>query len=152
REIHQIAVGVDGSVYALALSEANSTPKPAAISTTATENLTAPTEPTTAVTPEPPPKSRYDLTAAKTVIYRITPDGGNDIIWNSPSVVGFSIAANPNGDGLMLGTSDKGRIYSITDDGRETLLLQSNEGQISTVQTRGNQMFATSSNQGKLYR
>jgi len=152
REIHQIAVGNNGSIYALALSETTSTPKPATTSTPVAENLTAPTEPIASVMPEPPPKSRYDLTTAKTVIYRITPDGGNYIIWNSPSVVGFSIAANPNGDGVMLGTSDKGRIYSITNDGRETLLLQSNEGQISTVQTRGNQMLATSSNQGKLYR
>jgi hypothetical protein len=153
REIHQIAVGVDGSIYALALSEATSTPKPIAPAVVATtENLTASTEPIASVTPKPPPKSRYDLTTAKTVIYRITPDGGNDIIWNSPNIVGFSISVNPNGDGVLLGTSDKGRIYSITNNGRETLLLQSNEGQISTIQTRGNQMFATSSNQGKLYR
>ena len=152
REIHQIAVGVDGSIYALALSEATSTPKTTVPATTAAENLTAATEPVVSATPEAPPKSRYDLTTAKTVIYRITPDGGNDVIWNSPNVTGFSIAANANGDGVTLGTSDKGRIYSITNDGRETLLLQSNEGQISTIQTRGNQMLATSSNQGKLYR
>ncbi|CAA9427636.1 MAG: hypothetical protein AVDCRST_MAG74-3456 [uncultured Pyrinomonadaceae bacterium] len=153
REIHQIAVGSNDEIYALALSETTSTPKSAAALTaaTTTENLTVPVEPIASVTPEPLPKSRYDLTAAKTVIYRITP-GGSDIIWNSPTVVGFSIRANPNGDGVILGTSDKGRIFSITDDGRETLLLQSNEGQISTIQTRGNQMFATSSNQGKLYR
>ena len=154
REIHQIAVGRSGQIYALALSETTSTPKPAAaLTATATvENLTAAVEPIASVTPEPPPKSRYDLTTAKTVIYRITPDGGSDIIWNSPNVVGFSIQANPNGDGVLLGTSDKGRIYSITDDGRETLLLQSNEGQISTIQTGGSEVFATSSNQGKLYR
>ncbi len=154
REIHQIAVGSNGQIYALALSETTSIPKPAAALTAITTiiNPTAPIEPIASVTPEPPPKSRYDLAAAKTVIYRIAPDGGNDIIWNSPNVVGFSIHANPNGDGVMLGTSDKGRIFSIADDGRQTLLLQSNEGQISTIQTRGNQMFATSSNQGKLYR
>jgi len=151
REVHQVAVGNDGSVYALALSETTATPKPATAPTT-TEILIAPTEPSLSVLPEPPPKSRYDLTTAKTVIYRIAPDGGSDIIWNSPNVVGFSIAANPNGSGVMLGTADKGRIYSIANDGRETLLLQSNEGQISTFQTRGNQVFATSSNQGKLYR
>ena len=153
REIHQVAVAADGSVYALALSETVSAAKPATVLTTvpATETLTAPTE-TTALVPPEPLKSRYDLTGSKSVIYRIAPDGGSEIIWNSPSVTGFSLAANPNGNGVMLGTSDKGRIYSITNDGRETLLLQSNEGQISTFQTRGNQIYATSSNQGKLYR
>ena len=151
REVHQIVVGNDNSVYALALSESAAALKPPAAAPTPTESLTATTEPIVPVAPEPPPKSRYDLTTAKTVIYRITPDG-SDIIWNSPNVTGFSIAANPNGNGVILGTSDKGRIFSITNDGRETLLLQSNEGQISTFQTRGNQIYATSSNQGKLYR
>ncbi len=152
REIHQIVVGSDNLIYALGLSETTATPKPAAVPAAATENLIAPTDPNAAPQPEPPPKSRYDLTAAKTVIYRISADGGSDIIWNSPTVTGFSIALNPNGDGVLLGTSDKGRIYSITDDSRETLLLQSNEGQISTLLARGTEVFAGSSNQGKLYR
>ncbi len=148
REIHQISVGSDGSVYALAVSDSASAAKPA-VSTT-TESSTAPAE-TPAVQPEPPPKSRYDLSTAKSAIYRILPDGGSDIIWNSATVTAFSIQANPNGNGVLIGTSDKGRIYSVTNAGQETLLLQSNEGQISTVQMRGNQMLATSSNQGKLY-
>ncbi len=146
REIHQIVVGSDNSIYALALSESAAAPKTPP--TAPTENLNPSTDSTT-VTPELAPKSRYDLTAAKTVIYRITGDGASEIIWNSSNVVGFSIAADSNG--VLLGTSDKGRIYSITNDGQETLLLQSNESQISTLQTRGNQVYATSSNQGKLY-
>lgn len=148
REIHSLAIGKDGSIYVLALSEAVSTPKN---SVSTTEPTSSPTDPAITVSPEPTRKSRYDLTAAKSVVYRIFPDGGNEIIWNSPNVTAFSMTANPKGNGVILGTSDKGRIYSISDDGQETLLLQSNEGQISTFQTRGNQLFATSSNQGKLY-
>jgi sugar lactone lactonase YvrE len=149
REIHQIAVGNDNSIYALAVSESASAAKTA--STATTESSTASAE-TTAPQPEPPPKSRYDLSTAKSAVYRILPDGGSDVIWNSATVTAFSIAANPNGNGVFIGTSDKGRIYSVTNTGQETLLLQSNEGQISTFQMRGNQIFATSSNQGKLYR
>ena len=52
----------------------------------------------------------------------------------------------------MIGTSDKGRIYSVTDDGRDTLLLQSSEDQISSLVVRGREVFAASSNQGKLFR
>ncbi len=149
REIHQIAIGNDGSVYALAVSE-SAAAKPAA-STATTEGSTASAE-TTAALPEPPPKSRYDLSTAKSVVYRILPDGGSNIIWNSASVTAFSVTANQNGNGVLVGTSDKGRIYSVTNTGQEILLLQSNEGQISTIQMRGSQIFATSSNQGKLYR
>ncbi len=148
REIHSLTIGADGSVYALALDDSAAAPKTATISTpVSTPN---PSDSTIAALPDPAPKSRYDLTTAKSAVYRIAPDGSSEIVWNSPTVTAFSIAANPNG--VFVGTSDKGRIYSITGDGSETLLLQSNEGQISTMQTRGNQIFATSSNAGKLYR
>jgi len=150
REIHQIAIGNDGSVYALAVSDAASASKQTT-STAAQESSTDQAE-ATAVLTEPAPKSRYDLSTAKSAIYRILPDGGSDIIWNSASVTAFSVVANPNGNGVLIGTSDKGRIYSVTNSGQETLFLQSNEGQISTFQIRGNQVFVTSSNQGKLYR
>lgn len=146
REIHQITVGADGSIYALALSEAAS----AAKTPTTTEPVTTPTE-TTTVLPEPPPKSRYDLSTAKSVVYRILPDGGSSIIWNSSTVTAFSIYAHLTGNGVLVGTSDKGRIYSVENDGRERLVLQSDEGQISTIFTNGKSLFATSSNQGKLY-
>ena len=148
REIHSLALGADNSIYALALDDSAAAPKSAATSTTVSTPNTA--DAATANAPEPAPKSRYDLTTAKSAVYRISPDGGSEIVWNSPTVTAFSIAANDGG--VFVGTSDKGRIYSVTNDGRVTLLLQSNEGQISTMQTRGNQMFATSSNTGKLYR
>lgn len=152
REIHQIAVANDGSVYALALGDSASASKQAPAPGAPAENPNSSAEAGNFPQPEPQPKSRYDLSAAKAAVYRILPDGGSDIIWNSPNVTPFSIAANPNGNGVLLGTSEKGRIYSVTNDSQETLLLQSNEGQISTLLSRGNQVFASSSNQGKLYR
>ena len=64
------------------------------------------------------PKSRYDLSAAKSAVYRILPDGGNDVIWNSADVAAFSIYAHQTGNGVLVGTSDKGRIYSVTNHGQ----------------------------------
>ncbi len=145
REIHALAIGADNSIYALALSDA------AAVAKTPLSTEPPTTEPTPAATPEAPPKSRYDLTTAKAVVYRIYADGGSDVIWNSPTVTAFSIFPNPNGNGVFVGTSDKGRIYSVGNDGRETLALQSNEGQISTLLGVGKNILATSSNQGKLF-
>jgi sugar lactone lactonase YvrE len=145
REIHDLAVGPDGSVYALAVSESAAKPAETTTATTAaTADAPAATEQTS--------KSRYDLTNAKSAVYRILPDGGSDVIWNSPTVTAFSVHAQQTGNGVLIGTSDKGRIYNVTDDGRETLVLQSNEGQISTVFASGQNLFAASSNQGKLYR
>jgi hypothetical protein len=40
----------------------------------------------------------------------------------------------------------------VSDDGRDTLLLQSTEGQVSAMVARGSDVYAASSNQGKLFR
>jgi sugar lactone lactonase YvrE len=154
REIHEISVGTDGSIYVLALNDSVSITPTTTDTTTETKTkktVTAKTAKTTP-TPQTPPKSRYDLTGAKSVVYRILPDGGSDILWNSSEISAFSIYAHQTGNGVLIGTSDKGRVYSISNDGRETLVLQTDEGQISTLFTNGKQLFAASSNQGKLYR
>jgi hypothetical protein len=157
REIHEIAVGPDGSAYALALSDSASSgsggsgsgggsgpnPPPAAGPTPPQDDPNA---------PPLPPRSKNDLNNVKSAVFRILPDGGNETIWTSPSVTGFALYAHQTGNGVLIGTSEKGRIYNVTNDGRETLVLQSNEGQISTIRSAGNSLIATSSNQGKLFR
>lgn len=153
REIHELAVGSDGSVYVLALGESASvakTPEPTASPTP--ENKTVSTDPPNPMQPSPPQKSRYDLTGAKSAVYRILPDGASDILWSSGTVTGFSIYAHQTGRGVMLGTSDRGRIYSIRNDGNETLAMQTDANQISTIFSQGNNLYATSSNQGRLFR
>jgi sugar lactone lactonase YvrE len=152
REIHDLSIGADGSVYALALSDsASSTSSSTTVTaTTVTAPAAAATPAATDDAPVTPARSRNDLNNVKSAVFRILPDGGNEIVWSSTTVTGFAVKANR--DGVLLGTSDKGRVYSITNTGRETLLLQSNEGQISTLATRSDTVFATSSNQGKLYR
>lgn len=148
REIHELAAGPEGSVYALALSEsvgvkpAEAAPpvehKPIILDKVAAAETAA--------------KSRYDLKEAKSAVYRIYADGGTDLLWASSSVVGFSLYAHQTGNGVMIGTSDKGRIYSIGNDGRETLVLQTDASQISTIRGAGNSLIATSSNQGSMFR
>ncbi len=154
REIHEITVGPDGSVYVLALGESASVVTPASGPSPAStpEAKTVSTEKPNPTAPPTPEKSRYDLTGAKSVVYRILPDGGSDIIWASTSVTGFSIYAHQTGAGVLLGTSDKGRVYNITNSGRETLVLQSDTNQISTIRSRGADLYATSSNQGRLFK
>lgn len=163
REIHRLSVAPDGSIYALALSEtasasssgntsggAGNVVSPAG-ATVSSVSMTISDDPNSQAQNPTPARSRNDLTNAKSSVFRILPDGGYDTIWSSATVTGFSLVANPAG-GAFIGTSDKGRIYSLTNDGREILLLQSNEGQISNLELSGNAFLATSSNQGKLYR
>ncbi len=150
REIHELSVANDGSVYVLALSESASTAEKKE-DDKKTENKTVSVEKKTAVATPKETKSRYDLTTAKSAVYRILPDGGNDIIWKSDEITAFSVYAHLTGNGVLIGTSDKGRIYSVRNDGQTSLVLQTDEEQVSTIKTFGNKLFATTSNQGKFF-
>lgn len=149
REIHEVSVGPDGSIYALAIAESvANAPTPSA---TPAGNSVSVDKPNPAQA-EAPPKSRYDLSAAKSAVYRIYADGANDVIWSSPTVTGFSIYAHQTGNGVLIGTSEKGRIYSVRNDGSETLVSQSDAGQVSTIFSTGSNLYAASSNQGILFK
>ena len=101
---------------------------------------------------EPPAKSRYDLTGAKSAVYRILPDGGNDLMWASPTVTAFSLYRTQSSNGVLIGTGDKGRIFSVTNDGRETSLFKPMRIRFRPSALIGDRLFATSSNQGTLYK
>ena len=170
REIHALAPAADGSVYALALSDASAAAsrQPTASTPTSSSGTTSGTGGTTTsggVTTDDasgqagslagaqptPARSRNELAAARTAVFRILPDGATDVLWSSSTVTGFAVAPAPQG-GVLVGTNDKGRIYAVTDDGRDTLLVQATEGQVSSFALRGRDVFAATSNEGKLFR
>ena len=164
REIHALAPAADGSIYALALSEAAATaraPTTPTVTSQPSEGATPSTSVTiTAIDESGAPiqnqpaaaRSRGDLSNARSAVFRILPDGATDVVWSSTTITAFSITPALQPGSVLIGTADKGRIYSVTNDGRDTLLLQSPEAQISSLRTRNNQIFAASSNQGKLFR
>src|SRR5690349_18659812 len=165
REIHALAPAADGSIYALALSDAASTARAPSAAPASTPQPAEGTTPTTSVTitaideagtpisnATTPARSRSDVSTARSAVFRILPDGATDVVWSSPTVTAFSIAPALQSGSVLIGTADKGRIYSVTNDGRDTLLLQSPEGQISSLLVKNNQVYAASSNQGKLFR
>ncbi len=165
REIHALAPAADGSIYALALSDAASTGRQQSTAVVAPQPTEGGGTPATSVTitaidesgtpvqtAAQPTRSRADISTARSAVFRILPDGGNDVVWSSPTVTAFAIAPALQPGSVLIGTADKGRVYSVTNDGRDTLLLQSSEAQISSFVTRGGQIYAASSNQGKLFR
>jgi len=166
REIHALAPAADGSIYALALSDAAATARPpstpAAAQPQTTEGGGTPTTSVTitAIDESGAPisgqtgqtRSRSDVSTARSAVFRILPDGATDVVWSSTTVTAFAIAPALQPGSVLIGTADKGRIYSVTNDGRDTLLLQSPEGQISSLLVRNDQIYAASSNQGKLFR
>src|SRR6185369_16775832 len=165
REIHALAPAADGSIYALALSDAASTARPPSTPPVTPSQPTEGAAPATSVTitaideagataqgQAAPTRSRNDVSTARSAVFRILPDGATDVVWSSSTVTAFAIAPSLQPGSVLIGTADKGRIYSVTNDGRDTLLLQSPEGQISSLLVRNDQVYAASSNQGKLFR
>jgi hypothetical protein len=165
REIHALAPAPDGSIYALALSDAAASGRATSTSAVPTTQPTEGATATTTVTITPidesgnpiqgqtgQARSRNDVSNARSAVFRILPDGATDTVWSSTTVTAFAIAPSLQPGSVLIGTADKGRIYSVTNDGRDTLLLQSPEGQISSLLARNNQIYAASSNQGKLFR
>ncbi|HKG96873.1 MAG TPA: hypothetical protein VKA97_03625, partial [Pyrinomonadaceae bacterium] len=159
------APAADGSIYALALSDAAAAARlpstPAVTSPQPSEGATPSTSVTITAIDESgaplqgqpgPTRSRNDVSNARSAVFRILPDGATDVVWSSTTVTAFSIAPALQPGSVLIGTAEKGRIYSVTNDGRDTLLLQSPEGQISSLLVRNDQVYAASSNQGKLFR
>jgi hypothetical protein len=165
REIHALAPATDGSIYALALSDAAASARSGSTTPVTPSQATEGGTPTTSVTITAidetgapiqgqggSVRSRSDVSSARSAVFRILPDGATDVVWSSQTVTAFAIAPGLQPGSVLIGTADKGRIYSVTNDGRDTLLLQSPEGQISSLLVRNNQVYAASSNQGKLFR
>ena len=165
REIHALAPAGDGSIYALALSDAAAGARAPSTPTVVQPQTPEGGTPTTSVTitaidesgaplqgQSGPTRSRSDVSTARSAVFRILPDGATDVVWSSATVTAFAIAPGLQPGSVLIGTADKGRIYSVTNDGRDTLLLQSPEGQISSLFVRNDQVYAASSNQGKLFR
>jgi hypothetical protein len=161
REIHSLVSSPDGSIYALALSEAASS----STRSTATSTSTAPDssgvsttvvisggDDATVATPPTTGRSRSDLTNVKSAVFRILPDGGADTLWSSTSVTAFALAIDAARGGILVGTSDKGRVYLVKPDGNDTLLWQSTEGQISAFAQNDHDIFAATSNAGRLFK
>jgi sugar lactone lactonase YvrE len=151
REINKISISDNGQVYVLALGDSASASRAAdpSAATSPVESKPVTVDRPNPATPEQTTKSRYDLSNAKTAVYRIHGDGMSDIIWSSNSITGFSLFADK--DHVLMGTSDKGRIYRIEGSG-DTLLLQTDAAQITNLIRSSGDLFATSSNQGTLFR
>src|SRR5690349_10221796 len=104
REIHSLAIAADGSIYALALSDAAAAARAPSTPPTTTPTATESATPSTSVTITPvdeggnplqqsqPVRSRNDVSSARSAVFRILPDGATDTVWSSNTITAFSIA------------------------------------------------------------
>src|SRR6185295_6477652 len=91
--------------------------------------------------------------AAKGAIYRITPDGLWDQLWESRDDSPYDLAFDAEGR-LIIGTGNKGKIYRLEGNPLQPMLLARATAQQVTAlykDARGRLYYATA-NPGKLFR
>jgi hypothetical protein len=166
-EIRTLRVDANGMIYAAAVSgRSGGTPAPAPASAPADSPgpqpvVTVSAEVTAIAVadvpvgggqPSPPPTPR-NVGPVTGAIFRITPDGAWDLIWESREDTPYDIAFEGNGN-LLVATGNKGKIYRLTGDPYQpTLVVRANAQQVTTIlpDREGRMLFATS-NPGKVLR
>ena len=166
-EIHMLRVDSAGNIYAAAVSGRSSggsdrgAPPPASdpapqlltpnVSTEITvvaiaESPISPTQPTS---PGPPARSGPGAGA----LFRITPDGASDLIWESREDLPYDVAFEPGG-ALLVATGNKGKIYRLSGDPYQpTLVARANAQQVTgLLPERDGRMVIITSNPGRLVR
>jgi sugar lactone lactonase YvrE len=96
---------------------------------------------------------RDDHRLPKGAVYRVTPDGVWDQLWESRDDSPYDIAFDANG-ALIIGTGNKGKLYRLEGDPlRPTLLARASAQQVTAFyrDNRGRLYYATA-NPGKLFR
>lgn len=158
REIHDLVVTNDGTMYALGISQRGEpqpatlqaptpSPQPSVVSSTGNVTVTITSSDLTSQSLISDP----DTQSFNSAVYRISPAGAVETLWTTTSFSSFCLALDRQGN-LLVGTNDKGRVYLLDERGNTTLLAQSSEGQISNLMPLGQSILATTSNLGKLFR
>lgn len=171
REIRDLAIGRNGEIYALALADSAGS---GASNTAPASGASAPTQiggddgggvtitiSDLQVLDGGNTASGSNSTAAssssgqtKSALYKIDANGASDTVWESKDAAGFAVVLDPDGRAII-GTGQKGRIYSLAAGQKPTLLAQSSEAQTSRfvrASAQGGQLYVASSNLGKLFK
>ena len=138
REIRDIAIDGD-SIFVLAVAEGVGS----SASDEEVKKVASSVQVVKTKSPDTPSKSRNDTSASKSVVYLVKAAGAQEIIWNSSTTSAFSILPNRNGE-VLIGTSDKGRIFSVDREAKRSMLVQTDELQISRMFRSGTSIVALS--------
>ncbi|MFN0112899.1 MAG: hypothetical protein ACKVZH_28905 [Blastocatellia bacterium] len=166
REIRDLAIGRNGEIYALALADAagsgasnasssGSVTPPQVIDDGAGGGVSITISDVQVLDSGVPPSSGTSSSSnsgpAKSVLYRLDANGAADTVWDSKDATAFAVALDANGRALI-GTGQKGRIFSVASGQKASLLAQSTEAQTSRFVRAGNQTYVAASNLGKLFK
>ncbi len=143
-EMHQLAIGRDGVIYAAAAGEGTARPGfiPTPIAAVESGEPDAGEEegPPIIISASAEDPSQVPGSAPSAVptaqgmgaVYRLTQDGIAKTLWSSRQDRVHSMLLETSGS-LLIGTGDRGRVYRLTDDGSRSLLFQLESAQITSI-------------------
>ena len=161
-EIRSIRVDKDGTMYAVAVSSRvagtpNPSPSPAESGPTPVVTVSAEVTAIGLAEPSgggPPPLQTPRSTGPVTgAIYRISPDGAWDLVWELREDTPYDLAFEGNGN-LLVATGNKGKIYRLAGEPYQpTLVVRANVQQVTAIlpERDGRMLYATA-NPGKVLR
>ena len=145
------AATVNGGVRASQPPEPTPTPTPPIpmggggemVTVTATANVVATPSSSSAPT---------SVSGAAGGLYRISPDGVSELMWQSRSDPPLSLALTTD-DRLILGSGTDGRVFLVSQDQTSALFLSADADQVTAVGSGGSgETYLATSNPAKLYR
>jgi outer membrane protein assembly factor BamB len=154
REVTALAVAPDGNIYAAAIGEKQhpTTPPPATVITTP-QGTTTITGGAIVLggqqqgqTPFIPfPQQLFSS------IYRLSPDGAPEELWNSRDDVVYSLALNSDGR-LLAGTGNNGALLAVDGRGIFAQLAKAGSAQITGIaRNSAGKLFLCTANPGKVF-
>jgi sugar lactone lactonase YvrE len=161
REIKALDLGPDGSLYALAVdgkqpeeARPGTTPAPAPA-----PSPTPPTPPVPEVTvtetfvfpvpmPTPSPRGEARAPGIRGALLRLWPTGEVEQLWSSPEELPHTLLRTD--DGVLVGTGNKGKLYSVRDDRTWTMISAFAAEQVTALLRSEDGFMLGTSNPGKL--
>ncbi len=154
REVTALAVAPDGKIYAAAIGEKQrpSTPAPTTVITTP-QGTTTITGGAVVLGGQPQGQTPFipfpqQLSSS---IYRLSPEGAPEELWNSRDDVVYSLAINSDGR-LLAGTGNGGALLAIDGRGVFAQLAKAGSAQITGIAANSaGKLFLCTANPGKVF-
>lgn len=154
REITAVAVAKDGTIYAAGVgnkSAGSSSPAQISIPPAVVTAAPAAMARVSSTTSTPPPASSAPPISGGSELYRIETDNFARKIWSHSQDVVYAIAFDAQGHPI-LGTGNKGKIYSIDSGIASTLLINALPTQITSLLSGAKgKLYAATGNIGNVY-
>jgi WD40 repeat protein len=154
REVTALAVAPDGKIYAAAIGEKQrpTTPAPTTVITTP-QGTTTITGGAVVLSGQPQGQTPFisfpqQLSSS---IYRLSPEGAPEELWNSRDDVVYSLALNSDGR-LLAGTGNNGALLAIDGRGVFAQLAKAGSAQITGIaRNSSGKLFLCTANPGKVF-